>query len=468
MGAVEFIENGFRLSGKKIKLDAYQKKFLRDDSVFRFVNKSRRVGLTYLISLEALYRALTIPGTQVGIVSVNDRAAKDVMSYVYDALYSHIDVMSKIDPNYVNKVCRVSVKTKSDLRFPNQNSRIMSFPNSPGAVRGPTITDLYLDEFAHYQDDIALYNAILPTITLDREGISSRATFISTPLAKSGTYYEMWAERLNKWKHMSFHVIHWKDCPRLRSKIDIIKRSMDEDQFQREYCNKFVDETLAALPFKDIKACINHDLQDTMEINTRNPVFVGVDFGKVIDSTVIIVVEFGDIVTIKHIKEFKPTKDNPNSYKETTDYILRNYQRWGASKIIVDLQGPGESTIENLRKLGSMVKGENLTTGYKDRIFNHLKNLFFDRKIEIPNNEHLINQLHSIEKKTTSSGQVRYTHPTKGKIKHDDYVWALCLACYAGVSGVAVGGGATFLGGSTFNLKDDEDKLGSGGFTFKY
>lgn len=471
MGVIEFIENGFRLHGKKIKLYQYQKKFLKDSSSFRFVNKSRRIGMTQTIAWEALYRALNYPNTWVAIVSVSDRVAKDVMSYIYDAFYSHMEVMKNLDPHYVQTHLRVGVKTKSDLRFPATNSRIESLPNNPRSVRGKTITDLYLDEFAHYQDAESMYSAILPSITLDRGNVSSRVTFISTPLAKIGPFYKFWANK-NKpeYKHITYHKIHWKDCSALKNKIELIRRSMDEDQFQREYCCQFIDELLSALPFTEIKACINHELQDTQDLQkTKNPVYVGIDYGKVRDSTVIVVLEISDEkYIIRHIKEFKPSKGNPNSYKEAAEYILRNYKRWNPNRIIVDLQGPGQGTIEDLKELGSLVKGESLSIQFKDKIFAHLKRLFLDRMIMIPNNESLVNQLHAIEKRTTDSGMIRYTHPTKGLIKHDDYVWALALACFEGQSGSSTDGGAVYMKGSTFHRGDDEDRLGSNGFTFKY
>lgn len=471
MGVVDFIEKGFRLHGKKIELYPYQKKFLKDPSSFRFVNKSRRVGMTQTIAWESLYRALNYPNTWVAIVSVSDRVAKDVMSYVYDAFYSHIEVMKELDPAYVEKHLRVGVKTKSDLRFPATNSRIESLPNNPRSVRGKTITDLYLDEFAHYQDAEAMYSAILPSISLDRGTLSSRVTFISTPLAKVGPFYKFWANRdKHEYRHISYQKIHWKECPGLKKKIGLIKRSMDEDQYRREYCNQFIDELLSALPFNEIKACINHNLVDNQDIQkTKNPVYVGIDYGKVRDSTVIMVLEIDDKkYIIRHIKEFKPSKGNPNSYKEAAEYIIRNHTRWNPNKIIVDLQGPGQGTIEDLKELGSLVKGESLSTQFKDKIFSHLKRLFLDRKIEIPDNETLINQLHAIEKRTTETGMTRYTHPTKGLIKHDDYVWAMCLACYEGQTSSSVGGGPVYLGRSTFDVDSDEDRLGSGGQTFKY
>lgn len=118
MGAIEFIENFFRLHGKPITLYSYQKKFLKDKSEFRCVNKSRRVGMTQCISWEALYRAITIPNTWVAIVSVSDKVAKDVMTYIKDAFNSFRSTMVKMgEQDLIPKIRR------------NQNQQIIQLRN---------------------------------------------------------------------------------------------------------------------------------------------------------------------------------------------------------------------------------------------------------------------------------------------------------------------------------------------------
>ena len=457
-----WIERYLNIQGNPIVLDGYQKRFLNDTLKFRYVNKSRRVGFTQTLSWEVLFRAMTLPNTWAAIISVSDRVAKDVMKVIYDAFYAYRDKM--VEMGHPKAIPKFGTRSKSDLSFPELNSRIQSLPTNARTIRGMTITDLYLDEFAHYQNAEEIYGAILPSITLDRGDISSKITMISTPLSKFGPYYKFWTMKDKpEGKHISYHVIHWKECPRLVKNIQFVKSSMDDDQFLREYCNEFIDEAMAGITFEEIKPCIDHNLVNEFDFTqTRNPIYVGVDYGKVHDSTVIILVEKTETeFIIRHIKEFKPTKEIKNSYRDAADYIIRNTPRWKPCRIVVDATGVGLSTIEDLRELGSLVKGESLTLPYKERIFTFMKTLFQDRKIRIPNNEALINQIHAIQKKITESGQVRYTHPTKGEIKHDDYVWALALALYAGETGSNIGGGGVGLKGSTWDLKrDDEHDMG--------
>lgn len=462
LGPVEFIEGILSIHGKPIILDTYQKKILNDDGEFRYVNKSRRIGLTQIIAWEALYRALMYKNTWVAIVSVSERVAKDVMTYVKDAFNSYTDYMVSVGK--ADLIPKTGANTKTEIVFVELNSKIQSLPTNPKTLRGSTITDLYLDEFAHYQNAEEVYGAILPSISLDRDHITSRVTMVSTPLSKFGPYYEFWANReLPEYQHISYYTIHWSECERLKKKIKFIKASMDDDQFRREFCNEFIDELLAALPFKDIQPCIDDNLTNEFDLSkTRNPIYIGIDYGKIRDSTVIVVVEKTETeFIVRHVREFEP----PISYKEAADFINSNVPKWKPSRIVLDDGGPGQSTIEDLSDLGSLVKGETLTQPYKQKIFIFLKRCFQDRTIRIPKNDKLINQLHAIQKKVTETGMIRYTHPAKGLIKHDDYVWALALAVYAGEIGSNIGGGGIGLGRSVWEPKRSRDRVG---VTFKY
>ena len=72
-----------------------------------------------------------------------------------------------------------------------------------------------------------------------------------------------------------------------------------------------------------------------------------------------------------------------------------------------------------------MVDGLSFTADNKERMIMYLYSLLTSGKILLPNDEKLIQQLHGIERTKTLSGLYRYRHQDN---KHDDEVWALCLA----------------------------------------
>jgi len=436
MSIADFIEKNIKLNDRPVKLYAYQKKILKDPSDFRIVNKSRQIGVTQLAAWEALVYALANNNELIGIISVSERQAKDVIIYISNAYYSLP----------ANLRLKLVVESKQELKFEN-GSRILSLPNNPRTIRGKKFTRIYPDELAHYQQDKEIMDALLPSIS--RGG---KATFISTPLGKQGEFYRLWADA----DGMSRHEIPFKECPDILPRINLIKSKMDIERFKQEYECQFLDETTSMFPYGLIKSCIDDELKNEIP-ETQNPIYMGMDFGKKIDSTVIIGIEVTEThIFVRYINEFLP----PLIYSNVSEFIKRNFDRWKPTKIFIDQTGVGEKIIEDLSSLGSVVIGQVFTAPFKEKIIQNLKVAMQDGKIKIPRNENLINQLHSLEKKISESGIVRYKHPSRGKIQHDDYVWALALAVYGQENVVATGSIPRPLGGSVFNInKKREDRI---------
>jgi len=435
MNIAKFIQNSIKLNDKPIKLYKYQKDFLNDMNDFRIVVKSRQIGLTQTIAWEALAYAIYNPNELIIIVSASMRNATDVMKYVSNAFHS------------LPKGMKMEVKeTKEEIIFENR-SRIMSLPNNPRTVRGRPATRIYVDEFAMFQDDETMWEAIMPSIT--RGG---KATLISTPKGKRGKFYEFWenAEK-NGWNK---YYIPWQQCPDIKKRIKIIKQGMpDELSFRQEFCCDFIDEAISYFSYELLMDCVDDDLENNVE-KDKLPTYAGVDYGKVTDSSVITVVKKEDYdFRLVFIKEFKP----PLAYKEVAKYILRNHKEWGVDRIVVDQTGVGEGTIEMLSELGSLLVGEKLTQPFKEKIIANLKMLMEDGKLKIPRNETLLLQLHALQRVVSDSGNTSFRHPSKGKVQHDDYVWALALAVYQGTQG-GTGGLPVFTDSPVFGVSTRNER----------
>jgi len=414
MRIAQFIEDNIKVRGSPVKLYDYQKKLLEDQSDFRIINKSRQIGISWIIAMEALFYALARPSELILIVSVSHKAAKDVMSYI-DSAYESLPASMRLP---------LKVDTKEEKMWSN-GSRVLSLANNYRTVRGKAATRVYLDEYAHFgNEDVKMWESLMPSIT--RGG---KATIISTPLGKSGKFHEFWEDAPKmKW---SVHEIDYKQCPDIMSRIEVIKQGLpDELSFRQEYCCEFVDEATSYFPMDLIKSCIDPELEVNVEVETDNPIYFGIDFGKKIDSTIIIgVVKTGEHFKLMHIMEFKP----PSILSDASSYVIRNHKRWKVSKIAIDQTGMGERMIEDFADLGNIVTGVNFTQPLKDRMISNLRILMQDRKIKIPDHPMLLAQLHALRKIVTATS-IRYAHPDSGKVQHDDYVWALALAVYEGIS----------------------------------
>lgn len=335
-------------------------------------------------------------------VSASERQSMNLLSYAYEFL-------RPLKPRFLEE-------TKTSFTLANGSS-IYSLPNNPNTVRGFAADHVYLDEFAHFQDDKLMLQAIVPSVS--RGG---RLTVVSTPLGQRGEFHRIWTQD----PKFSKHLCDFTACPDLR--IEELRSTLDEISFRQEYCCEFIDETLAYFPYELILSAVD----DTLPGNGAQGdgmVSLGVDFGKVRDSTVMIGCARSEesVSRVVHVTELKRT-----NFSEQLAYLEQLKHQLKTSRILVDATGYGIPLEEQARqKLGSMVEGVTLTSGVKEALITELRIAFEDRRIRIPRSQILINQLHGLRRNATASGVVRYEHEEGF---HDDYVWALALA-YHGCSG---------------------------------
>ena len=96
------------------------------------------------------------------------------------------------------------------------------------------------------------------------------------------------------------------------------------------------------------------------------------------------------------------------------------------TRVFVDQGGQGIPLTQGLQGTwGGLVQGIDFTNDLKERMITNLRILFENQNIEIPKDDNLIDQLHSLEKSETAGGYNKYKH-SPGKF--DDYVWSLALA----------------------------------------
>lgn len=352
--------------------------------------------MSTILANEMVRDALCHKGGYLALcVSASERQAMNVLGYGYEQ-------MRPLNPKFKEE-------TKTSFTLANGSS-VYSLPNNPATVRGFNAQHVYLDEFAHFQDDKQMLTAILPSVS--RGG---RLTVVSTPLGKRGEFFRLWSEDGRFSKHLYDHTV----CTDLH--IDDIRRTMDEMSFRQEYCCEFVDEAVSFFPYDLVLSAVDDSLSDRSTYTGDNPVYVGVDFGKMVDSTAIIAVEKGTPSRVIHVKEFLGV-----DFSEQFAYLKRVSDSLRASRISIDATGYGIPLLEQAREvLGYKVEGVTFTAALKERMATALRVGFESGVIRIPRNEKLINQLHTLGRSISPAGTVRYSH-TEGQ--HDDLVWALAMA----------------------------------------
>ena len=378
-----------------MELYPYQIEFLGDTSRLRMCLKARQIGFSTVIANEMVRDALSYKNHLALCVSASERQAMNVLSYCYEQI-------RPLEPKFKEE-------TKTSFILAN-GSAVYSLPNNPGTVRGFNAQHVYLDEFAHFQDDKEMFTAILPSVS--RKG---RLTVVSTPMGKRGEFFRLWDQDTRFKKYRFDHTV----CPDLD--IEDLRATMDEVSFRQEYCCDFIDEATSFFPYDLILSAVDDGLSDMTTYTGSNPVYLGVDFGKLVDSTVIVAVEKGDPSRVIHVKEFQGV-----DFSEQFAYLETISQGLKATRISVDSTGYGIPLLEQAqKKLGALVEGVTFTAAVKEQMATALRVGFENEEIRIPRNDKLIQQLHTLERSVTTSGTIRYRHTEGG---HDDYTWALAMA----------------------------------------
>ncbi len=391
------------------KLFPYQKELLKDISKYRIINKARQTGISTLIALEALYDCLSNSNYTALFVSVSERQSQLLSEKVYNIIYS---IKEK------GKNIKLLESSKSVIKLSN-GSQLVSLPNSPETIRGYTANHVYIDESAHFQNEKEVIAAVLPMISATK----GRLTLVSTPFGKRGFFFDTWEKALMKKNSFSSHKIFWTERF-TEEEIKGIKEEfgLDDISFMQEYCNEFIDESVSFFPYDMIMGCVQ-DYEEELEGAKNGFYFMGVDFGKRVDSTVISVIEKKDtVIRVVHIKEMRQI-----DYNTQLSYLKSLSNQFSAVKVFIDATGVGVKLEEDCRKdMGSKIEAITFTNQTKEKMITNLRILFQDKKIIIPRNDKLILQLHNLQRNVTVLGTVQYKH-LEGQ--HDDYVWSLALAC---------------------------------------
>ena len=155
--------------------------------------------------------------------------------------------------------------------------------------------------------------------------------------------------------------------------------------------------------------------------------YVGVDLGQKHDPSVIIVVrkdaDYGLHVVHKRVFPLG------TPYSEVLGYLnLLNKSLNKVHRILIDQTGVGEVFVEDAQKSGlKNAEGVNLSLTRKQEIMTCLKQVMEKKRLHLPFDRELINEMNNERYEVMKTGHYRFSHPSG---THDDSLWALALAVY--------------------------------------
>lgn len=390
----------------------YQAKLLEDQNKRIVACMGRQTGKTTIIAMKAIIFADTNPNVTVLITSPSLRQSMimfdRIVTFVYSTAYLR------------NKIVRT---TRTLIQFENR-SRIIGLPCSENLLRGYTADMVICDEAA-FMPEVVITQVIFPMLSTT-DGF---AVFLSTPWGRDHFFYRAFVNPA-----YSVHKVKSAECPLIKPEfLEEMRQNMTCEAFLMEYEAEFVEALNCYfsqdLIRKGVELAERLGLEICLDIEhafRRGEYYAGIDFGKLQDYSVLMVVKVEDnTIRLFYMHEF-PLK---TPYIQVIGHLARVNERFHFRKVLVDQSGVGEPILEEIRNQGvDCVEGVKFTTETKEELLSGLKIIMEQGRLAIPYHRRLCQQINEQQYSYSKSGHLQFNHPAKS---HDDMLWALALAVAA-------------------------------------
>lgn len=430
----------------------YQERWIRDASIMKIMEKSRRVGVSYASAYEDVRRHADKDNRLQTWVSSRDELTarqyvRDCMSFAKILHAAASDEGARIltdDKGAAHSVQVIHFANGQDLHSLSANPD--AFAGRGGYVK--------LDEFALRRDPALVYSIAGPTIDW-----GGALAIISTHRGSANYFNTLVREVKEKGnpKRWSLHRVTlqdaldqgflWKLQTKLKPgdpRLDMDEadyytyqrgRAASEEIFQQEYMCVPADDAAAFIEFGLIDGCYYKE-GEAWEYNLDqaaacpNPLYAGIDIGRHHDLTSLIVVE-----KVSGLYFVRKRIDLEKQLFSTQESVLYPWLSV-CNRACIDRTGLGMQFAERAaQRFGKYkVEGVNFSGAVKEDLAFPVRSAFEDKAIRIPfGDDALVADLRKVRKETTAAGNVRFVADSDDS-GHADRFWSLALALHAGKS----------------------------------
>jgi hypothetical protein len=346
---IYFIENYVKIitldkGFVQISLYPFQKQAITDinDNRRVIVKAGRQVGKTTMVVGYILWYILFNQDKFVAILANKAPTAREILNRVkiaYEAL-----------PLWIQQ--GVKVWNKGDIELEN-NCRIMATSTASSAIRGYSISLLYLDEFAFVPSNIAdeFFTSVYPTIS---SGTQSKILISSTPNGMNH-FYRMWTEAVEGQSGFKHIEANWRQVPgRDQAWADDQRRILKDEKFLQEMECEFMGSAgtllssvaLKSLAFvKPIHLSENGIKVYQAPIPEHNYVIIAdTARGRGLDYSAFSVI---DVTSIPY-KQVCTYKDNNISPIVYPSIIRRMGEYYNSAYVLIEINDNGQQVVDSL------------------------------------------------------------------------------------------------------------------------
>lgn len=417
----------------------YQIHYINDQSRFKIVEKSRRVGITYAQSYEDVEYSLTKGRRKVWFSSRDDSAAAEYIDYCRFFLEQLFGTAAAyIGTEIVDPVKGIQSRL---IRLKN-GSEIHAMTSAPGRFRSKG-GKVILDEFAFHEHPEEMYAAAQPAIL---RGDPIR--IISTYNGMNNLYYRFIQKVKNKQLDWSLHRVTLPEAvdqglldnimgrPTTEQEqtawlAEVRKNCVSNDIWLQEYCCTPVDSATAFITYELLSQNAYEEkeiIRDITEIKAMKEIYIGIDIARHIDLTAVWIIEKTDagyitrrLITLKDMK-----------FSDQKAIIWPLLALPNVHRACIDRTGIGMQMAEEAQEAFGKYRIEDIyfSRELKEKLaYKVLANLQ-DRRFLIPDTEQVRESFHNIKRTVTTAGHTRFD-AERTEAGHSDEFWAAALSLYA-------------------------------------
>ncbi|NJD22855.1 MAG: hypothetical protein FIA82_09345 [Melioribacter sp.] len=435
----------------KIKWLPYQSKWILNPVQFALAEKSRRIGITYAEAYRVTRDLSTknVKNNKVWFSSADLSASEEFIDYVgFFARY--LNAAAK----YIGEVVidKEDEITAHRDRFSN-GSECNAISSNPTRFRSKG-GDIILDEFAHHKDQEKMYTAAKPSMMW-----GNRVRIISTHNGDDSFFNSLITEvmkgkegTMKNWSHFKTTIDdaikdglidtivgHKASKEEIATFLEDVFSGMTQEAIDEEFfCIPRSSSNSHLLPYELINP-IERDniLYDTPSLGEgaggwAGDMYVGMDVGRKNNPSVIWLLEkLGELL---YTRKVIPLKNVP--YSEQRKILYDVYSHPNFRRGCMDATGIGNQLAEEAQeKFGTLrVEPVVFTPRVKEDLASHTYVMVEGRKVLIPRDKVIREDLYSVKAVTTSAGNVRYEADQTKDGGHADYFFGLALALMAAKS----------------------------------
>lgn len=405
----------------------YQRQWIDDAARFKIGLMARQTGKSWTSALEAVRDCLERKTTWV-CLSAGERQALEWMLKAREHAEAFQVALAGYEEDRDGKEALLKA---AEIRWPN-GSRLLAIPANPDTARGYS-ANLLLDEFGFHEDPDRIWRAIYPSISNPLKG-QFKIRVVSTPNGMGNKFADLWL----KAEGWSRHKVTIHDAVKAGLPVDVeeLRRGLDDSEgWAQEYECEFLDAAAVLLTYELIAGCESAEASVATSAEfwqqTQAPLFLGIDFARKRDLSVCWTLDpVGDVQHTREVLEMQGV-----STPDQVDILRPRIQK--ARRVCVDYTGPGIGLGDLLvKEFGQWDPDEHqfgkvdlvtFSNTSKMELFPALRVAFEQKRLRVPVNRAVREDLHSMQRVTTPSGNVTYRAPHTDD-GHADRCTALALA----------------------------------------